>query len=89
MWVSGTLFLFLSAYEFGPAPTLAMQPYFAYPVLLTSAQWGLMAGLTIFLVQKRLVRNEWLAALLVCCAAALLALIFILNTGIRLNHFKT
>jgi hypothetical protein len=89
MWVRGTLFLFLSAYEFGPAPTFARQPFFAYPLLLTAVQWGLMAGLTILLVHKRLIRGEWLAALLVCCAAALLAFIFIQNTGVRLDHFKT
>jgi hypothetical protein len=89
MWVRGTLFLFLSAYEYGPAPSFVRQPFFAHPLLLTSLQWSLMAGLTIFLVQKRLVRSEWLAALLVCSAAALLALVFILSTGVRLDQFKT
>jgi hypothetical protein len=87
-WIYETLLFFLLAIRLGSAPTYIARPFFEYPSLFTSLQWGLMATVTALLVHKRFVKNPWIAALLVCGATALLVYALIRLTGIQVSHFK-
>jgi hypothetical protein len=87
MWVRGTLFPFLSAFEYGPAPSFVRRQVFEHSILLTTLQWLAMGALNVLLL--RWIRSIWLATLVVCGSASLVAFTFIVATGVRLDSFRT